>query len=274
MGKVARSASGGTGLVLVAGFVLIAALAPFLSPHDPDAIDVLNRFTTPSMAHWMGTDHLGRDLYSRMVYGARIALLVVVSVTAMALTLGTLLGIAAAYAPPLGDRLIRALFDIVSAFPTLVFALAMVAILGPSTLNVVVVVGLTLVPQFGRVARGQALSLKASPYLEAERALGASEMRILRFHLLPNALGPLLVLASMDAPIVITIEAGLSFLGVGVRPPLASWGTLLHDGYTYLTQSPWPVLFAGGALCAATLGFTLLGEALRDALDPRARPLA
>ena len=274
VGEVVRSASGGLGLALVVGFVLVSALAPWVATHDPDAIDVLNRFAAPSMTHWMGTDHLGRDLASRMVYGARIALIVVVFVTATALAAGTVLGIAAAYAPPLGDRLIRALFDIVSTFPTLVFALAMVAIFGPSTLNVVVIIGATLVPQFGRVARAQALKLKQSPYLEAERALGASEFRILRLHLLPNALGPLLVLASMDAPIVITIEAGLSFLGVGVRPPLASWGTLLHDGYSYLTQSPWPVLFAGATLCAATLGFTLLGEALRDALDPKARPLA
>jgi peptide/nickel transport system permease protein len=144
-------------------------------------------------------------------------------------------------------------------------------VIGPSIGSIVVVVGVTFVPHFGRVARARTLTLKHAAYLEADRALGASELRVLALHLLPNAVGPLVVLASMDLPVVITIEAGLSFLGVGVRPPLASWGTLLHDGYVYLTQSPWPALLAGGALCLATLGFTLLGEALRDALDPRAR---
>jgi peptide/nickel transport system permease protein len=198
---------------------------------------------------------------------------VAASVIGIALAVGTTLGIAAAYASPLGDRLIRALFDIVSTVPTLIFALAMVAIFGPGTGNVVFIVALTFVPQVGRVARAQAIKLRASEHLEAERALGASELRVLRVHLLPNALGPLLVLASMDAPVVITIEAGLSFLGVGVQPPFASWGTVLYDGYTYLSQSAWPVLFAGGSLCVATLGFTLVGEALRDAFDPRSRPM-
>ena len=161
------------------------------------------------------------------------------------------------------------MFDIVSSFPSLVFALAVVAILGPGLVNVILIVAVSLVPHFGRVARAQVLTLKNSPFLEAERILGASRARVVLVHVLPNIMGPLVVLASMDIPVVITIEAGLSFLGVGVRPPLASWGTLLHDGYSYLSQSYWPVLFSGLILTATTLGFTLFGEALRDAIDPK-----
>jgi peptide/nickel transport system permease protein len=257
--------------VLVTGFLLAAIGAPWLATHDPIAIDVRDRFASPSWDHWLGTDHLGRDLFSRMLHGARVALAVSVSAIAVSLGLGTALGVAAAYASPLVDRGIRAGFDIVSTFPSLLFALALVAVIGPSVESIVVVVAATFVPHFGRVARARTLALKNAAYLEADRALGASELRVLGLHLLPNAIGPLVVLASMDAPVVITIEAGLSFLGLGVRPPLASWGTLLNDGYVYLTQSPWPALVSGGALCLATLGFTLLGEALRDALDPRTR---
>ena len=268
-----RRPGGRVGLSLVAGFLLLALAAPWAAPQPPDAIDVLHRFAGPSAEHWLGTDHLGRDLYSRLVHGARVALLIALSVTAMAFIVGTALGTAAAYASGLGDRLIRALFDIVSTFPTLIFALGMVAVFGSGAVSVVLIVAVTFVPQFGRVARVQTLKLRDSPYLEAERALGAGAGRILWAHLLPNMLGPLLVLASMDVPVVISIEAGLSFLGVGVQPPLASWGTILYDGYTYLTQSAWPVLIAGATLCAATLGFTLLGEALRDALDPKSRPV-
>jgi peptide/nickel transport system permease protein len=160
-------------------------------------------------------------------------------------------------------------FDVVTAFPSILLALAMVAVVGPSLTNVVLIVTLTLIPHFGRVARAQALAVKSAPFVEAERGLGASAARILVVHLVPNVIGPLLVLASMDVPVVITIEAGLSFLGVGVRPPKASWGTLLYDGYAYLNQSVWPVVFAGLGLSVATLGFTLLGEALREAVDPR-----
>jgi peptide/nickel transport system permease protein len=270
-GEIWRRPSGRVGLLIVAGFGVAALGAPWLATHDPIAIDVLDRFAPPSWDHWLGTDQLGRDLFSRLLYGARIALGVSAAVIAISLGLGTALGIAAAYAPPLVDRAIRAGFDIVSTFPSLLFALALVAVIGPSTGSVVAVVAATFTPHFGRVARARTLALKGAAYLEADRALGASELRVITLHLLPNAMGPLVVLASMDAPVVITIEAGLSFLGVGVRPPLASWGTLLNDGYVYLTRSPWPALASGGVLCVATLGFTLLGEALRDALDPRAR---
>jgi peptide/nickel transport system permease protein len=269
--RIWASRTGRAGLILVVLVLAMALFASWLAPADPDRIAVRMRFASPSLAHWMGTDHLGRDLLSRMLYGAQIAVAVALVVIALALSAGTLLGVAAAYAPRWIERVILIAFDIISSFPSLVLALAVVAALGPGLVKVVLIVSVTLTPHFGRVARAQTLALKERPFLEAERVLGVSGARLLAHHILPNIMGPLVVLASMDVPVVITIEAGLSFLGVGVPPPLASWGTLLYDGYAHLTQSFWPVLFAGLMLTVATLGFTLFGEALRDAIDPKLR---
>ncbi|MEO8305381.1 MAG: ABC transporter permease [Betaproteobacteria bacterium] len=267
--RICASFTGTTGFVIVA-IVLVAALfAPWVATTDPDRLDVMNRFAAPSLAHWLGTDHLGRDLYSRLVHGTTVAMSVALSSIAIAFCVGTLLGVVAAYLPPRLERLVLIVFDVIASFPSMVLALAIVAVFGPSTLIVVIIVAVTLIPHFGRVARGQVLSLKSAPFLEAERILGASFPRIVLHHLLPNILGPLVILASMDIPVVITIEAGLSFLGLGVRPPLASWGTLIQDGYQYLSDSWVPVVVASLALAVATLGFTLFGEALRDAVDPR-----
>lgn len=269
--RVCSSLTGAVGLVIVVVVVTMAALAPIVATHDPDALDVMNRFAAPSAAHWLGTDHLGRDLYSRLVHGASVAMLVALVSISVALVVGTLLGILAAYLPPGTERLVLILFDIVSSFPSLILALAVVAVFGPSTTIVIFIVAVTLIPHFGRVARAQTLTLRSAPFLEAERILGASGSRIVIHHILPNILGPLIVLASMDIPVVITIEAGLSFLGLGVRPPMASWGVLIQDGYQFLSDSPIPVVVSSAALALATLGFTLFGEALRDAVDPRIR---
>ena len=266
---VGSSLTGATGMVIVALVLLCALFAPLVATHNPDALDVMNRFSAPSGAHWLGTDHLGRDLFSRMVHGASVAMLVAISSIAIALSLGTALGILAAYLPARSERFVLIVFDVISSFPSVVLALAIVAVFGPSLTIVVVIVAITLVPHFGRVARSQVLTLKSAPFLEAERILGASWPRRVRSHVLPNILGPLVILASMDIPVVIAIEAGLSFLGLGVRPPLASWGTLIQDGYQYLSQTWVPVVVSSLALAVATLGFTLFGEALRDAVDPR-----
>jgi peptide/nickel transport system permease protein len=271
LNRVCASVTGAVGFVIVVIVVVMAVLAPIVATHNPDALDVMNRFATPSMAHWLGTDHLGRDLYSRLVHGATVAMVVALTAIAVALSIGTMLGILAAYLPMRTERLVLILFDVIYSFPSLVLALAVVAVFGPSTGMVVLIVAITLVPQFGRVARAQALTLKSAPFLDAERILGASGSRMVLQHILPNIMGPLIVLASMDIPVVITIEAGLSFLGLGVRPPLASWGVLIQDGYQFLSDSWVPVVVASGALAIATLGFTLFGEALRDAIDPRIR---
>lgn len=258
----------GTAIVLL---VLIAAVfAPVLSPYDPDALDVVARFASPSPAHWLGTDQLGRDLLSRLLHGATVAMAVSGLAILLALAIGTALGVVAASFSATLDRAVLVLFDIVSAFPSLVLALAIVAVFGPSNAYLVGIVALTLIPQFGRVARAQTLALRAAPFLEAERVLGAGAGRIMLWHVLPNIAGPLVVLASMEIPAAITIEAGLSFIGLGVRPPLSSWGTLIYDGYAYLSDSVAPVLVASLALAIATLGFTLFGEALQRIADPRA----
>ena len=267
--KVCGSLTGAVGLLIVVLVLACAIFAPWVATHNPDALDVMNRFSRPTGAHWFGTDHLGRDLFSRMVHGASVAMQVAVLSIGSALSLGTGLGILAAYLPTRSERFVLIVFDVISSFPSLVLALAVVAVFGPSTMIVVFIVAVTLVPHFGRVARSQTLTLKNAPFLEAERILGAGWPRMVFHHVVPNILGPLVILASMDIPVVITIEAGLSFLGLGVRPPLASWGTLIQDGYQYLSETWVPVVVSSVALALATLGFTLFGEALRDAVDPR-----
>jgi peptide/nickel transport system permease protein len=267
--RIASTFAGAVGLVIVTVVISAAIFAPWITPYDPDALDVMSRFQNPSAAHWLGTDHLGRDLFSRLIVGSRIAMAVALSAIAIAMITGTFLGIAAASLPTRIEWIILILFDVIASFPSLVLALAVVAVFGPSTQLVVVIVAVTLIPVFGRVARAQVLTINNAPYIEAERLLGASYMRTVVSHLLPNIAGPLVVLASMEIPVVITIEAGLSFIGLGVRPPLASWGTLIYDGYAYLSDSKLPVIIASSALGLATLGFTLFGEALRDAVDPR-----
>jgi peptide/nickel transport system permease protein len=267
--RVARTFGGAVGLTIVLLVAGAALFAPWLATHDPDKLDLVNRFAGMSWGHWLGTDQLGRDMYSRLIYGARVALSVAITAISVALTLGTMLGIAAAYLPARTERIILILFDVIASFPSLILALAFVAIFGPSTQMVVIIVAITLIPHFGRVARAQVLTVKNAPFLDAERLLGASGLRIVLSHILPNIAAPLVVLASMDVPVVISIEAGLSFLGLGVRPPLASWGTLIQDGYQTLSDSAIPVTVSAVALAIATLGFTLFGEALRDAVDPR-----
>jgi len=267
--KVCGTFTGATGLLIVALVLACAVFAPWIATHNPNALDVMNRFSPPSGAHWLGTDHLGRDLFSRMVHGSSVAMVTAMSAIALALCLGTALGILAGYLPPRSERFVLIVFDVISSFPSVVLALAVVAVFGPSLAIVIVIVAVTLIPHFGRVARSQVLTLRSAPFLEAERILGASWPRMVWHHVLPNILGPLVILASMDIPVVISIEAGLSFLGLGVRPPQASWGTLIQDGYQYLSQTWVPVAVASSALAVATLGFTLFGEALRDAVDPR-----
>ena len=267
--KIGRTFPGAVGLLIVILVLACAMLAPWIATHNPNTLDVMNRFAGPSGNNWLGTDHLGRDRFSRMVHGASVAMKVAILSITASLTVGTALGILAAYAPARAERLVLILFDVISSFPSLVLALAVVAVFGPSTQIVILIVAVTMTPHFGRVARSQVLTLRSAPFLEAERILGASALRIVFSHVLPNILGPLVILASMDIAVVISIEAGLSFLGLGVRPPLASWGTLIQDGYQYLSQSWLPVVVSSVALALTTLGFTLFGEALRDAVDPR-----
>jgi peptide/nickel transport system permease protein len=268
---LSRRPGGTFALVAVTLLCLLAIAAPLIAPYAPNAIAPANRLMDPSFQHILGTDHLGRDILSRLIYGARIALGISLSVIAISLTAGVVLGIVAALSPRPVDLLIVGIFDVVTSFPSIILALALVAVFGPGLGNVVLLVSIVFIPHFGRVARSQTITLRNSPFIEAEKVLGAQTWRIILHHVIPNIIGPIFVLACMDIPVVITIEAGLSFLGLGVRPPLASWGNLLNDGYVYLDQSPWLAAFSGISLILATLGFALLGEALRDTLDPKLR---
>ena len=269
--RVLRDPLGALGALLVVLFVLSAALAPMIAPYDPNALDVPARLQGPSFDHLLGTDNLGRDVLSRVLYGGRIALGVALTAVGLSLVAGILLGLIAGYGPHWLDNLLLLLFDSVRAFPVIMFALAVITVVGPSLQTVILVVVVTTIPQYARIIRTQTLSLRHAEYILAERSLGAGAPRVLLVHILPNVIGPLLILASMEIPVVITIEAGLSFLGLGVRPPTPSWGNILNDGYAFIRNTPWLVIAAGIPLVLSTLGFTFLGETLRDVFDPRLR---
>jgi peptide/nickel transport system permease protein len=259
------------GLVLVLLFFISAIFAPIFATHDPFQMDIPNRMSGPTAEHWAGTDQLGRDTYSRVLYGGRVALKVAAIGVSVSLIVGLLLGMLAGYGPRWLDNLLLLLFDTIRSFPTIVLALAAVALLGPSLNLVLAVVIVTTIPGYARLARTSTLALKNTEFIIAERSLGASPVRIMLRHIMPNVIGPLLILAAMDVPVVVTIEAGLSFLGLGVLPPTASWGTILNEGYLIIRDTPWPVIAGGIPLVLTTLGFTFLGEALRDVFDPKLR---
>jgi peptide/nickel transport system permease protein len=259
------------GLLLVVLFFISAIFAPIFATHDPFQMDIPSRMSGPTADHWLGTDQLGRDTYSRVLYGGRVALKVAAIGVSVSLSIGLLLGMLAGYGPRWLDNLLLLVFDTIRSFPTIVLALAAVALLGPSLNLVLAVVIVTTIPGYARLARTSTLALKNTEFIVAERSLGASSVRIMLRHIMPNVIGPLLILAAMDVPVVVTIEAGLSFLGLGVLPPTASWGSILNEGYLIIRDTPWPVIAGGIPLVLTTLGFTFLGEALRDVFDPKLR---
>ncbi|MDB5665095.1 ABC transporter permease [Cypionkella sp.] len=270
-----RDPMGLMGLILVALFITMAIAAPILAPYNPLALDVRAKLQSPSLAHWLGTDQLGRDTLSRIIYGARTALTIAITAIGLAGTIGILLGLIAGYGPRWLDAALVLIFDALNSLPMMMFALAIITVLGPGTGTLILVVVLVSIPGYARLIRAQTLSLRSADFIVAEQAIGASTPRILLIHLLPNVFGPLCIVLSMDIPVVIMLEAGLSYLNLGVKPPTPSWGNILYDGYTAIRTSSTLVIAAGAPLVLATLGFTFLGEGLRDALDPRfatARP--
>lgn len=260
---------GVTGLLLVVIFFASAIFAPWIAPYDPNAMDIPARMSGPTLAHIAGTDQLGRDTFSRILHGGRVALYIAAIGVSASLSIGLVLGMIAGYGPRWLDNLLLLAFDAVRSFPAVILALATVALTGPSLTVVLAIVILTTIPSYGRVARTATLALRHTEFILAERSLGASTGRILFQHVMPNVIGPLLILAAMEVPVVVSIEAGLSFLGIGVLPPQASWGTILNEGYLVIRDAPWMVIAGGIPLILTTLGFTFLGEALRDIFDPR-----
>lgn len=258
----------GLGLVCL---IVLAAVAGWLGwlPHDPLELNVSNRFQPPNPTYWLGTDNLGRDIFSRVVSGSVIALRISLIGIGTAVCLGLVIGATAGYGPRWVDRLFLFLSDSVRTFPTVLLAMVIVTVTGPSISTIVLVVIVSTAPGYIRIVRTQTLSLRDRPFIQAERALGAHPIRVIALHVLPNILAPLLIIACMDIPGVIAIEAGLSFLGLGIRPPTPSWGTVLQDGYAFIRNTPWLLVAASIPLILSTLGFTFLGEALRDWLDPR-----
>jgi len=267
--QLIRDPLGCFGLILVLLIVLAAVGADALAPYDYKALDIKNRLADPSFQHLLGTDNLGRDTFSRILFGGRIALYVALVSVGSSLVLGLILGMLAGYGPRWLDNALMLLFDAVRAFPVIMFALAVITVVGPSLETIIFVVIVTTVPGYARITRSLTLTLKNNEFILAERSLGAGVVRVMFSHLLPNLIAPLLILASMDIPVVITIEAGLSFLGLGVKPPTPSWGSILNDGYSFIRNTPWLVIAGGIPLIITTLGFTFLGEALRDVFDPK-----
>lgn len=256
------------GLVLLVFVVTAAVAAPLLTRYAQEAVEVEARLQPPSARHWMGTDQFGRDILTRVLYGARVSLVVGLLATALATAAGAALGAVAAFYGGAADEFLMRLMDVLLAFPYIVLAIAVAAVLGPSLPNLILAIAVIRVPQFARVTRGAVLSVKQMAYVEAARAAGASPARVLWRHVLPNCLNPVVVLATLSAGTAINAEAALSFLGLGIQPPASSWGTMLADGRRFLLDAPWIATFPGLAISLTVLGCNLVGDALRDALDP------
>jgi peptide/nickel transport system permease protein len=254
---------------LIALFAACALLAPVLAPYDPLVQDLGSRLRPPSSEHWLGTDSLGRDIASRILYGARISLIIGVVVVTAAGLVGTAIGLVAGYAGGLVDELLMRLTEVFLAFPALILAMAIAGALGPSLTNAIIAIAAVTWAVYARLVRGQILSLRRREFVEAARAMGASSTRIVVRHLLPNALAPLMIQASFDLGSSIIAAAGLSFIGFGAQPPTPEWGVMISEGRNYISTQPWLSLFPGLAILLAVGSFNLLGDGLRDAFDPR-----
>lgn len=257
------------GAVLVMLFIAAAVLAPVLAPFDPLKTNFMTVRQPPSLTWWFGTDELGRDIFSRMLFGARASLLAGVVSVAIAMLVGVPLGLIAGYFGGWVDAVISRLIDALLAIPFLVLAIALAACLGPSLTNAMIAIGLSAAPRFARLTRGQTLTVGAEDYVQSARALGASDTRIIVRHVLPNVTAPLIVQATITIATAIIAEASLSFLGLGLQPPDPSWGSMLNTGKGFMVQAPWMSIFPGAAIFLVVLGFNVLGDGARDALDPR-----
>ncbi|WP_033457708.1 ABC transporter permease [Bordetella bronchiseptica] len=268
-GKFRRNRIVMLGALIVLAFVVLALLAPWVASHDPFQTSFMTIRKAPSAAFWMGTDELGRDIFSRMVYGARASLMAGMVSVLIALAVGVPFGLAAGYFGGWTDSVISRATEALLAIPFLILAIALAAFLGPSLTNAMIAIGVSAAPKFIRLTRGQVLAVKNEDYVQSARALGASDLRIIGRHVFPNVMPPLIVQATITIATAIIAEASLSFLGLGLQPPNPSWGSMLNTAKNFMTQAPWMSIFPGSAIFLVVLGFNLLGDGLRDALDPR-----
>ncbi|HEY1298429.1 MAG TPA: nickel transporter permease, partial [Chloroflexota bacterium] len=266
-----RSRTGVAGAVVLIVIVLAAIFAAQIAPYSPTRQDFRAQLQPPSPQHWMGTDEFGRDVFSRVIWGAQSSLEAGAVAATIALIIGVLFGMVAAFYGGRADSVIMRCMDILLAFPYILLAIAVVAILGPGLRNAMIAIGIVYIPHYARVARGSVLSVRAREYVDAARALGADDSRIMRQHVLPNTLAPLIVQTTLCVGIAIIDTAGLSFLGLGTQPPTPDWGNMLSAGRNYVIDSPWIATFPGLAILVTVLAFNLMGDALRDAFDPRLR---
>jgi peptide/nickel transport system permease protein len=259
------------GLVIAALFLLLTMTAPWIAPYDPYDQDLSNALSPPSGDHLFGADQYGRDVLSRVIYGTRTALIAIIVADGLALFVGGALGLVAGFAGGRVDTAVMRLVDVLLAFPYLLLALIIVAALGPSLTNSILAIGIIYTPQYARLMRGQVLAVQSADFVWAARSVGARPLRVMLRHVLPNSLSPVLVMATLQAGSVVVETAGLSFLGLGAQPPSPDWGALLADGHSYFLTAWWIATFPGLAIFLVVVGFNLVGDALRDQLDPRRR---
>lgn len=259
------------GASIVLAVLLAAIFAPLIAGWDPLAQDLSNQAQAPNSHHLLGTDKLGRDLWSRILYGARISIRIGFAAVGLAITAGTAIGATAGYVGGKADDILMGAMDVMLAFPSIILAIAITTILGPSITNLMIAVGVVYIPQYARLARSSVLGVKEMEYVEAARAVGVSAPVVLARHVLPNILAPLLVQATLGVATAELEAAGLSYLGLGARPPAPEWGAMLNDARDYWLSAPWALVFPGLAITSLVLGFNLLGDGLRDALDPTTR---
>lgn len=266
-----RTPSGRLGAAIILLVVLMAVASPVVAPFSPIAVDPPNRLAQPSTAHLMGTDELGRDVFSRVLFGSQISLQVGIVSVSIAAVLGVLIGLSAGFYGGRLDLLLMRLVDVLQAFPGFLLALAIVAMLGPSLPNAMIAVGVGEAPGYARLVRGSVLSIKSQDYVLAARVLGASNVQIMRNAVLPNVLAPIVVLATLGFPVAVLAAAALSFVGLGAQPPSPEWGAMIVSGRNFITNAPWLINFPGLAIFVTVLGFNLFGNGVRDALDPKLR---
>jgi peptide/nickel transport system permease protein len=259
------------GLLVLAVLVLAALFGPALAPHPVNAIDVQGRLQPPGAEHWFGTDELGRDIFSRVLVAAKVSLQVGAIAVSISLVAGVLLGLVAGFYGGKVDDVLMRLMDMLFAFPAILLAIAILAVLGPGLANAMIAIGIVYTPIFARITRASVLSVREEVFVRAARSIGASDVRILRLHILPNVLAPIIVQTSLSLAFAILSEAALSFLGLGVQPPQPSWGRMLFDGRGFIEQAWWMGVFPGLAIFVTVLAFNIVGDAARDALDPKQR---